>query len=145
LRTTSGVDRDFAAFMVERAFKTSTYGVGEARDEGSRGEGGGLADEDAREAAKPFTAGDIGRGGSWLGSGGGASAVRTDQMELRLLRVVVGVFGAESFLLLAKKAGGDFMEKPERVRSLKPTPAGGGTRGLCECEPWGAVLGLSWC
>lgn len=100
-----------------------------------------------------WTAGDIGRGGNSdglgnAGTGGGASeVVRMLHMELRLLRVLA----TEFFLLAAGVAGvgvvvaddagmgnegGDFIEKPDRVRPVSP-PASH------VAAFWGAVLGRS--
>jgi hypothetical protein len=127
--------------MLECASSISMYGFGEASDESrdSGGETGGLK-EDVEKP--PTTAGDRGRGGRWsndgtaVGRGGGASAgVRTVQIEeLRLPRVLA----TEFFLLaVAAKVGGDFVEKPDRVRWLPSIP------GLLAGVFCGAVLGLS--
>lgn len=59
---------------------------------------------------------------------------RMDQIEFLLLRVL----DTEVFLFPERKAGGDFIEKPERVRPL--------FWSLSQVAAfWGAVLGRSLC
>lgn len=117
--------------MVEWASRISTYGLGAGRD-GSLGSCGEGAGEPSDDAEKLLTAGDRGRGGSrdtsgTSGTGGGASeGERRVQTEPPRLRV----------LLAAGKAGGDFMEKPDRVRPPSSL--------LSQVAAfWGAVLGRS--